>query len=142
LVVVNCLGEIVLVEDGFYGRTHDVNMFYNSSVPEKLRNSNTLLLADKGFEGGENLITPFKSNTIRGDWEKTNLNMCINRRRIIVEHTFGHLKAAHVLKEYRQDPILLGKLLNAIACLHNWKLQKRGGGSLYRFFTLDASLDD
>jgi len=141
LLAVNCLGEFIFSDTDFYGRTSDMTMYHSSDLPLILENEDQFLLADKGFRGDSRLITPLcQKNYSERDVGKLMLNLLIAKRRIMAEQAFGALKKSEVLTRWRQNPLLLGKIVSALAHFYNWKLQVRANGSLYQTITRNALL--
>jgi len=89
---------------GFPGIVHDKTM-YDTTVKPLLENSWEWGLGDKGYEGVEKVLSPWKGTDLGEDKERW--NALVNRHRALVENAFSRLKMFGVLrgpyhKRYRE----------------------------------------
>ncbi len=109
------------------GRVHDFNLFKMSMSALRFK---PLFLGDKGYLGmakmGLLCLIPFKANKRQPlDPYLKHLNREINRRRIMIEHTFGALKRFRILSSpYRNRRKRIGLRFNLIAAIFNLELTK------------------
>ncbi len=93
---------------------------YRGSTVEELCQYHKRVLADGGYRGVAELVTPrFRGNWIVRDrkwrWHR--------RRRARVEHAIARLKDWRVLRDYRRRGHHLAVTVRAIAFLHNLRLE-------------------
>lgn len=94
---------------------------YRGSVVEQLCRRHGRVLADGGYRGVTELVTPvFRHNRIVRDraWRRH------RRRRARVEHAIARLKNWRILRDHRRRGCHLADTLNAVAFLHNLQLQE------------------
>ncbi len=95
---------------------------YRGSVIERLCRAHRRVLADGGYRGIEELVTPvFRGRRILRDgaWRRH------RRRRARVEHAIARLKDWRILRDHRRRGARLRQSLQAVAALHNLKLELR-----------------
>ncbi len=95
---------------------------YRGSVVEILCRAHGRVLADGGYRGVPELVTPvFRSNRIVRDrrWRRH------RRRRARVEHAIARLKDWRVLRDHRRRGRHLEATLRAIVVLHNLRIEMR-----------------
>jgi hypothetical protein len=95
---------------------------YRGSCIETLCKQHGRVLADGGYRGIAELVTPrFRRNRIvrDGAWRRH------RRRRARVEHAIARLKDWRVLRDYRRRGATLATTLSAIAVLHNLRIDLR-----------------
>ena len=95
---------------------------YRGSVIEQLSKHHGRVLADGGDRGVDELVTPrFSGRSIVRDaaWRRH------RRRRARVEHAIARLKDWRVLRDHRRRGRRLRETLQAVATLHNLKLELR-----------------
>lgn len=95
---------------------------YRGSALEPLCQRHGRVLADGGYRGVAELVTPhFVGRRMRRDaaWRRH------RRRRARVEHAIARLKDWRVLRDHRRHGHHLRHTLQAVAALHNLKLELR-----------------
>lgn len=95
---------------------------YRGSVIENLCKAHGRVLADGGYRGVPELVTPvFQSNRIVRDrrWRRH------RRRRARVEHAIARLKDWRVLRDHRRRGRHLAATIHAIVVLHNLRIEMR-----------------
>jgi hypothetical protein len=113
--------HVVAVAAGGPGNRNDT-IHYRDSFLESLCQSHPRVLADGGYRGIAELITPvFSNNRIVRDraWRRH------RRRRARVEHALARLKDWRVLRDHRRRGRHLAATFQAIAVLQNLKVQLR-----------------
>jgi len=112
---------IVSVSGAGPGNRNDV-VHYRGSVIERLCQLHRRVLADGGYRGVPELAAPiFRRNRIVRDaaWRRH------RKRRARVEHAIARLKDWRALRDYRRRGRTLLASLQAIAVLHNLKIELR-----------------
>ncbi|HVK89731.1 MAG TPA: transposase family protein, partial [Kofleriaceae bacterium] len=110
---------IIATTAGGPGNRNDPLHYRGSSV-EKLCRRHGRVLADGGYRGVTELVTPrFRHNCIVRDraWRRH------RRRRARVEHAIARLKNWRILRDHRRRGRHLADTLNAVAFLHNLHLE-------------------
>ena len=110
---------IVATTAGGPGNRNDP-MHYRGSSVEQLCRRHGRVLADGGYRGVTELVTPvFRHNRIVRDraWRRH------RRRRARVEHAIARLKNWRILRDHRRRGRHLADTLNAVAFLHNLHLE-------------------
>lgn len=95
---------------------------YRGSAVEELCRYHGRVLADGGYRGVQELVTPvFRKNRIVRDriWRRH------RRRRARVEHAIARLKDWRVLRDHRRRGQQLAVTIRAVAFLHNLRLKLR-----------------
>ena len=95
---------------------------YRGSVVQRLARQHGRVLADGGYRGVPELITPrFRSNKIVRDyrWRRH------RKRRARVEHAIARLKNWRVLRDHRRQARHLHHTVAAVAFLHNLQIEMR-----------------
>ena len=113
--------RVVAIIGGGPGNRNDP-MHYRGSLIELLCRSHRRVLADGGYRGVTELVTPiFQGNRIIRDraWRRH------RKRRARIEHAIGRLKTWRVLRDHRRKGRNLLHTLQAVACLHNLVLDMR-----------------
>jgi len=113
--------KIVAVSGGGPGNRNDP-IHYRGSVIEALCQHHGGVLADGGYRGVPELVTPrFRSNRIVRDrlWRRH------RRRRARVEHAIARLKTWRVLRDHRRRGCHLTETLQAVSFLHNLSIDLR-----------------
>ncbi len=111
--------HVIAVDGGGGGNRNDV-VHYRGSTIERLCQQHRRVLADGGYRGIPELVTPhFRANRIVRDrtWRRH------RRRRARVEHAIARLKDWRVLRDHRRRQLPIS--LRAVAFLHNLKLELR-----------------
>jgi hypothetical protein len=127
-LVVHMNGFMWNVTNVVIGSTHDATLFRASSIPAHL-SANYRLLADKGYQGVENLITPMKKPRDRelNDAE-LKVNKDINSHRAIVENVIHVLKGwsiiGSVYRQNRTDLEQASTIVKIIAALYNLRFTR------------------
>lgn len=112
---------IVAVAGGGPGNRNDT-VHYRGSVVQALCQQHRRVLADGGYRGIDELITPrFRANRIVRDhvWRRH------RRRRARVEHAIARLKNWRVLRDHRRRARHVLVTVKAVAYLHNLTIQLR-----------------
>lgn len=112
--------RVVATCGGGPGNRNDT-VHYRGSHIEALCQAHARVLADGGYRGIPELITPvFQGNRIRRDraWKRH------RRRRARIEHTIARLKNWRVLRDHRRRARHLPVTLRAVAVLHNLHLDE------------------
>lgn len=113
--------RVVAIAGGGAGNRNDP-AHYRGSAVERLCRLHGRVLADGGYRGIRELVTPvFRSNRIVRDsvWRRH------RKRRARVEHAIARLKDWRVLRDHRRRGRHLVVTAQAIAYLHNLKLELR-----------------
>jgi hypothetical protein len=113
--------QVVALAAGGPGNRNDT-IHYRGSALESMCRSHPRVLADGGYRGIPELITPvFSNNRIVRDrkWRRH------RRRRARVEHALARLKDWRVLRDHRRRGRHLNATFSAVAVLHNLKVQLR-----------------
>ena len=113
--------RVVATVAGTPGNRNDP-VHYRGSRIETLCKEHGRVLADGGYRGVPELATPrFRNNRIVRDatWRRH------RRRRARVEHAIARLKDWRVLRDYRRQGSSLASTLQAIAVLHNLRIELR-----------------
>ena len=112
--------RIVGTSAGGPGNRNDV-VHYRGSTIERLCREHGRVLADGGYRGIPELVTPvFRCNRIVRDdvWRRH------RRRRARIEHTIARLKNWRILRDHRRRGRHLLDTLKAVAVLHNLHLDE------------------
>jgi hypothetical protein len=112
--------RIVAVTAGGPGNRNDP-VHYRGSRVEDLCREHRRVLADGGYRGIDELVTPvFRRNRIVRDraWRRH------RRRRARVEHAIARLKNWRILRDHRRRGCHLPDTVNAVAFLHNLQLDE------------------
>jgi hypothetical protein len=113
--------RVIATSGGGPGNRNDP-VHYRGSPLEALCKAHGRVLADGGYRGVPELVTPvFWANRIVRDgvWRRH------RRRRARVEHAIARLKDWRVLRDYRRRARHLALTLQAVAALHNLRLEMR-----------------
>jgi len=113
--------QIVCVAGGGPGNRNDVVHYRDSDVEELCRDHGRVL-ADGGYRGVSELVTPrFQGRRIirDADWRRH------RRRRARVEHAIARLKDWRVLRDHRRRGRHLVDTVRAVALLHNFRIELR-----------------
>ena len=112
---------VIATSAGGPGNRNDP-IHYRGSLIETLCREHGRVLADGGYRGVPELRTPrFEKNRILRDrqWRRH------RRRRARVEHAIARLKDWRVLRDYRRRGHHLADTLQAVARLHNLRIELR-----------------
>lgn len=115
ILIRRCDLRIVATTAGGPGNRND-RIHYRGSSIEALCKQHRRVLADGGYRGIAELVTPvFRGNRILRDraWRRH------RRRRARVEHAIARLKNWRVLRDHRRRGRHLAMTLQAVAALHN-----------------------
>lgn len=113
--------HVVAASGGGPGNRNDL-VHYRGSPIERLCKQHRRVLADGGYRGVEELVTPvFRGRRIFRDraWRRH------RRRRARVEHALARLKDWRILRDHRRRGHQLAPSLQAVAFLHNLKIEFR-----------------
>ena len=113
--------QVVATSVGGPGNRNDP-MHYRGSSIEGLCRAHGRVLADGGYRGVPELVTPrFRGRrTLRdGSWRRH------RRRRARVEHAIARLKVWRVLRDHRRKACELASTVGAVALLHNLQVRFR-----------------
>lgn len=113
--------RVVAISGGGSGNRNDP-VHYRGSEIETLCRRHRRVLADGGYRGIAELVTPvFRNNRIVRDraWRRH------RKRRARVEHAIARLKDWRVLRDHRRRGRHLPQTLQAVALLHNLVLDMR-----------------
>jgi len=83
-------------EWGASGGAHDLSSFYEAELDYRLEIDDSYLLADRLYDGGHRLLTPFRGvarTQAQKDWNHT-----VSNRRILIENTFTRFKNLSILR--------------------------------------------
>ena len=111
--------QIIAIAAGGPGNRNDPIHYRGSSI-ERLCKPHGRVLADGGYRGVPELVTPvFRANRIVRDarWRRH------RRRRSRVEHAIARLENWRVLRDHRRRGSQLLATLQAVAVLHNLELR-------------------
>jgi hypothetical protein len=111
--------RVVATVAGGAGNRNDP-IHYRAAHVEALCRAHGRVLADGGYRGVPELITPvFRKNSIIRDraWRSH------RKRRARVEHALAQLKTWRVLRDHRRQGRHLDTTLRAVAALHNLRLE-------------------
>lgn len=127
-LTVHINGFVWDVSNAEVGSTADAPLFRDSSIPPHL-SPHFKLLADKGYQGVDNLITPMKKPRDRElDQKEIDLNTDISSHRAIVENVIHQLQGWAILGTiYRQNKTDLEQATNIIkivTALYNMRLAR------------------
>jgi hypothetical protein len=118
-------GTFVAVESGHIGRHHDAWVWRRSdvgrSLPTLLANDEHIL-ADKGYKGFDQLLTPYLENELEGHPERVAFNAELNARRACIEGVFGVMKLRFgaAFQTWRHgDRVLQAWMMFSVAILSN-----------------------
>lgn len=112
-LIIDNLGNIVYLQAGFLGSINDAGNF---NLMERLgpgtnydMPGDVFLLADKGYADRPPLVTPFRTTQIcrmaRADQRRARIfNQKLSKCRIIVEHTFKHVKTYRAISTIWRHP--------------------------------------
>lgn len=121
ILVRHCDRRIVAIAGGGPGNRNDP-VHYRGSVVEQLCRLHGRVLADGGYRGVDELVTPvFRRGRIvrNAAWRRH------RTRRARVEHAMARLKDWRVLRDHRRRGRHLPATLQAVAYLHNLKIELR-----------------
>jgi hypothetical protein len=113
--------HIVATSAGGPGNRNDP-VHYRGSPVQALCHAHGRVLADGGYRGVPELVTPtFRRNRIVRDraWRRH------RRRRVRVEHAIARLKTWRVLRDHRRRGHHLATTLQAVTVLHNLQVDLR-----------------
>lgn len=113
--------RVIATATGTPGNRNDP-IHYRGSCVEALCKAHGRVLADGGYRGVPELVTPrFRHNRIVRDaaWRQH------RRRRARVEHAIARLKDWRVLRDYRRRGSTLATTLRAVSLLHNLRVDLR-----------------
>jgi hypothetical protein len=115
-------GRFCWVSDGYPGSYHDLRITKIGGILKILRPKERMI-GDKGYTGHDRLIVPKKGRSISEAEKKKGKQ--INRWRIIVEHSFGHLKNWGCLdQKWRHDIQLQSKVFWICCQMANMAMKK------------------
>jgi hypothetical protein len=121
VLVRHCDRRVVAIVGGGPGNRNDP-VHYRGSAVERLCRDHGRVLADGGYRGIHELVTPiFRNNRIvrNAAWRRH------RTRRARVEHAIARLKDWRVLRDHRRRGRHLPATLQAVAYLHNLKIELR-----------------
>jgi hypothetical protein len=121
VLVRHCDRRVVAIAGGGPGNRNDP-VHYRGTVVERSCRLHGRVLADGGYRGIDELVVPvFRSNRIVRDagWRRH------RTRRARVEHAIARLKDWRVLRDHRRRGLHLAATLQAVAYLHNLKIELR-----------------
>ena len=113
--------HVIATSTGGPGNRND-RIHYRGSVVEQLCKNHGRVVADGGYRGIAELVTPrFRNNRIvRDAWWRRH-----RRRRARVEHAIARLKQWRALRDHRRRGTQLQNTLHAISFLHNLQIDLR-----------------
>lgn len=112
--------RVIAVAGGGPGNRNDP-VHYRGSAVEAMCRRHGRVLADGGYRGVPELVTPrFERNRIVRDraWKRH------RRRRARIEHAIARLKDWRILRDHRRRASALMTTVKAVALLHNLRLAK------------------
>ena len=118
-IVVNTRGRILNVSRTVPGNKHDKRLFDETKLSISGRGK---LLGDLGYQGVPGLCLPYKSSKLHPltQTQKTH-NQKHALQRVIVEHTFAHLKKWRILAQRFRNPIkTYNKIFTTVCVLRNF----------------------
>lgn len=134
-LVTDARGRILHVADPIPGRRHDYAYFQKTAVPRWLsRHPEITAYGDRGYQGVNTdypkarMRTPIKRSRKKRVLTRSEKirNTKLSKKRIVIEHTFAHLKKFRLLGEaYRNARERYGDLFKAVACLVNLRMALR-----------------
>jgi len=113
--------KVIAISGGGPGNRNDP-IHYEGSEVESLCRYHRRVLADGGYRGSRHLVTPrFRGRRIVRDraWRRH------RRRRVRIEHTIARLKCWRVLRDHRRRGTHLLFTAQAVAVLHNLRMEFR-----------------
>jgi DDE superfamily endonuclease/Helix-turn-helix of DDE superfamily endonuclease len=114
-------GEIVWVSGPLPGAVHDLTAARIWGILRALAASGLIVLADKGYNGGEHLITPYKGKDKPPSQKEA--NRAHARLRSPGERANAQLKTWRILRKLRCCPWKAGQLAKAIHVLQTCETQ-------------------
>jgi hypothetical protein len=126
-------GKICFLDGPRPGSINDIRALRESNFMSQLRDQNLdeLVIADKGYEGLPNFLTPFKKAINRElTGEEEAFNLVLAQVRFIVECSIGRMKIFSVLSQRYRKPLAPKSLLrhkkitNIIAQITNLSLDR------------------
>jgi hypothetical protein len=119
-------GDIVWVSGALPGATHDLTAARTWGVLRALVAAGLITLADKGYHGADELITPYKGKNKPQPLKDA--NRAHARLRSPGERANAQLKTWRVLRKLRCCPHKAGQLAKAIHVLQDREIQPRTQG--------------
>ena len=114
-------GGIVWVSSALPGSVHDSKAAWIWRVLHELERQGWIVLGDKGYQGAQGVLTPYKG---RGKpASQKNANRAHARLRGRGERAFAQLKTWKILQKLRCCPFKAGVIVRAIQVLHGRELQ-------------------
>ncbi len=111
--------KIVWINGPWRGRRHDAFIFNEGGIVSKLQ-ATEFVIADKGYIGCRQAITPLRGNYRNASVRDRQINKRFSKIRIPIEHTFGKMKIFRVLKgPWRGNAHDLLKIFYVISYIHN-----------------------
>ena len=124
-VIATPTGDIVWVSGALPAATHDLTAARIWGIPRELQAAGLITLADKGYHGADELITPYKG---KGKPEsQKNANRAHARLRGPGERANAQLKTWRVLRKLRCCPHKTGQLAKAIHVLQDREIHAARG---------------
>lgn len=118
-------GDIVWVSGALPGSVHDSKAAWIWQILHELARCGLIVLADKGYQGVEGLLTPYKGRDKPAS--QKNANRSHARLRGRGERANAQLKTWKVLRKLRCCPHKAGSLTKAIHVLQNHEIQSARG---------------
>jgi len=118
-------GDIVWVSGALPGSVHDAKAAWIWQIMRELEDSGLIVLADKGYQGVQGLLTPYKGRNKPESQKQA--NRAHARLRGCGERANAQLKSWKVLHKLRCCPDKAGTLAKAIHVLQNHELQAEPG---------------
>jgi hypothetical protein len=122
-IAIDLWGHIVHVSSVVVGSVHDSKLYRDSSLLTHI-NNRMKVLGDKGYQGCENFITPFKKPRGRelNENEKGH-NYTVDSQRVVVENVFHRMKQYRIIGDIyrgdRADTQKVTHIVHVIAALTN-----------------------
>jgi hypothetical protein len=116
-------GHIVHVSNVVQASLHDISLFRSSTLPSLLSND-LEVLGDKGYTGGNHIITPKKKEKNKKmTSNQISDNRMISSERVVVENVFHRIKQYHLVgtiyRGNRNDLAKITRFVHVICALTN-----------------------
>jgi hypothetical protein len=120
-------GHIVHVSDVVQSSIHDITLFRSSTLPSLL-SDDLEILGDKGYLGGNHIITPKKKEKNKKmTRNQISDNRMISSERVVVENVFHRIKQYHLVgtiyRGNRNDLAKITHFVHVICALTNLNMQ-------------------
>ncbi|MBF6303117.1 transposase family protein [Nocardia amamiensis] len=125
-VIASPEGDVVWVSSALPGSVHDSKAAWIWRIMHELAAQGWIVLADKGYQGTDGVLTPYKG---RGKPEsQKNANRAHAQLRGRGERAFAQLKTWKILRRLRCCPFKTGRIVKTIHVLQDRELQATATG--------------